>query len=76
MITPASAAPHDLLHLRQEHVSLGRPAVLLEPIALIGCHRKGLLLHRHRVRVSDASTYASTAPGADFFSVALILLCQ
>jgi hypothetical protein len=36
----------DLVHRGQEHIALGRSAVLLEPGALIGGCGKGLLLHR------------------------------
>lgn len=32
-------------HLRQERIALGWLVVLLEPFALIGCHRQGLLFH-------------------------------
>lgn len=61
---------HDLFHRRQERIALGRLAVGLESVALIGCHRQGLLLHLH-LRVSGASMHANLAPLLDLFSEAL-----
>jgi hypothetical protein len=52
----------DLLHGRQEHVALGRSAVLLEPGVLVSGYGEGLLLH--------ARDDACAMPSGDLISVA------